>query len=162
LRRSRDRAALKTLSQTSPQQTEQPQQVKPANPQRRRAFGEDFRRGFDFPSPTPILSIASDTRTFMVATARAALGVNMSYPEDSPAAIASLSVIREILIVLRDKGILTSNDIVDAINKADPGITAESEFDKMVYRACLWLKTPHLAESLQQILWKKRISENSN
>ena len=44
----------------------------------------------------------------------------MSYPEDSPAAIASLSVIREILMVLRDKGILTSNEIVDAINKTDP------------------------------------------
>jgi hypothetical protein len=76
----------------------------------------------------------------------------MSYPEDSPAAIASLSVIREILIVLRDKGILTSNEIVNAINRTDPGIAAQSEFDQMVYKACLWLKAPHLVESVQQTL----------
>jgi len=72
----------------------------------------------------------------------------MGFPEDSPAAIASLSVIRETLVALRDKGILTSNEIVTAINRVDPGITADNDFDKMVYKACLWLKTPHLAESL--------------
>lgn len=71
---------------------------------------------------------------------------------ESPAAIASLAAMRELLVLLKNKGILSSHEIVGMLNAIDPGITAESEFDQMLYRAYLWLKTPHLADSVVETL----------
>lgn len=65
---------------------------------------------------------------------------------DSPAAIAALTAMRELLILLRMKGLITAGEILDMLNKVDPGISAEDPFDKMTYRAYLWLKTPHLID----------------
>ncbi len=72
--------------------------------------------------------------------------------DDSPAAIASLAAMRELLVLLKNKGVVSSNEIVTMLNAIDPGITAESEFDRMLYRAYLWLKTPHLADSIVETL----------
>ena len=68
--------------------------------------------------------------------------------DDSPAAIASLTAIRELLVILKNKGVVSSNEIVDMLNAIDPGITAATEFDRSLYRAYLWLKTPHLTDSI--------------
>ena len=75
---------------------------------------------------------------------------------DSPAAIASLTAMRELLVLLKSKGILSSNEIVNMLNAIDPGISAENEFDQMLYRAYLWLKTPHLADSIIETLGDRK------
>jgi hypothetical protein len=38
------------------------------------------------------------------------------------------------------------------LNGVDPGIAAEREFDQMLYKAYLWLKAPHIVESISQTL----------
>jgi hypothetical protein len=72
--------------------------------------------------------------------------------QDSPASLVTLAVLRELLGVLREKGLLSAVDILDLIDKVDPGIAAESDFDKQSYQACLWLKAPHMADGLIQAL----------
>lgn len=78
--------------------------------------------------------------------------------DDSPAAIASLTAMRELLALLKNKGVVSSTEIVTMLNAIDPGVTAETEFDRMLYRAYLWLKTPHLADSIVEALGNSRES----
>ncbi|MDU0340834.1 hypothetical protein [Bosea rubneri] len=75
---------------------------------------------------------------------------------ESPAAIASLAAMRELLVLLKNKGILSSNEIVGMLNATDPSIAAENEFDQMLYKAYLWLKEPHLADSLLETLTSRK------
>jgi hypothetical protein len=72
--------------------------------------------------------------------------------DDSPASVVALSAMRELLVALRQRGLFSAVEILDLLDKIDPGIAAEGDFSQQVYQACLWLKAPHMADGLVQAL----------
>jgi len=67
---------------------------------------------------------------------------------DSPAALASLSAMRGLLVLLKRKGVLTAGEIVGMLHDVEAEGSADPLANAQLHSAYIWLRMPHLVESV--------------